>query len=341
MLGGRYKKEHYVPRCYLKNFIGNNEKINVFDKYKMESRSQRIMEVAMENYFYDIKIDDAMQLIPQEKQAKAKEDIMTLFGVENWEDINIDKYVEKEFFAKLESVYDKVLESVIRKNANLNQWVIENCFCCSEIEKTLLSYFIAVQIIRTKTTRQTMGDTMEQLYQTLAYKMQMNDPDSLSKEEFAVSVDKEYVKLEHTNMILNEEIALHIAETLYDHIWVIYVNKTDTPFYTSDNPVANIPHKFHKYMSYAGLKSEGIEIVFPISPKLLLAMYDKKMWSRYAKDRSYVTILNKEDIEQYNQVQVTNSNRCVFCNIDEFDLVKNLCEKFPELQEYQSRVEVV
>ena len=95
------------------------------------------------------------------------------------------------------------------------------------------------------------------------------------------------------------------------------------------------------YLKQSVLKSEGIEIAFPISPNLLLAMYDRKMWSRYAKDRSYVTILNKEDIEQYNQVQVTNSNRCVFCNIDEFDLVKNLCEKFPELQEYQSRVEVV
>lgn len=41
------KKEHYVPRCYLKNFIGENDRIQVFDKYKMQTRPQKIMDVAM------------------------------------------------------------------------------------------------------------------------------------------------------------------------------------------------------------------------------------------------------------------------------------------------------
>lgn len=65
------------------------------------------------------------------------------------------------------------------------------------------------------------------------------------------------------------------------------------------------------------------------------------MWSKYVKDRSYILILNEEDVVQYNQVQVTNSDRCIFCNKDEFDLAKRLCEKFPELQKYQPRVEVI
>lgn len=104
----------------------------------------------------------------------------------------------------------------------------------------------------------------------------MNDEDALSKNEILVSADKDYVKLEHTNMILNDDATMRFAETLYNHLWVIYVNKTETSFYTSDNPVATIPHKFHKYMSYSGFNSDGIEIVFPISPTLLLGMYDKK-----------------------------------------------------------------
>lgn len=64
------KKEHYVPRCYLKNFILENDKIQVFDKYKMQVRSQRIMDVAMENYFYDIKFDELWKKAEPHEQKK-------------------------------------------------------------------------------------------------------------------------------------------------------------------------------------------------------------------------------------------------------------------------------
>ena len=63
------KKEHYVPRCYLKNFILENDKIKIFDKFKMQVREQRIMDVAMENYFYDI---DFEELFKQNFRCSAK-----------------------------------------------------------------------------------------------------------------------------------------------------------------------------------------------------------------------------------------------------------------------------
>jgi len=37
------KKEHYVPRCYLKNFVLDNDRINVFDKFKTQIRPQKII----------------------------------------------------------------------------------------------------------------------------------------------------------------------------------------------------------------------------------------------------------------------------------------------------------
>ena len=72
--------------------------------------------------------------------------------------------------------------------------------------------------------------------------------------------DDDFIKLQHSEMMLDEEIAIHLAETLMGHIWVMYVNKTDHPFYTSDNPVLTIPHKRDKYMSYGGYASDGVEI---------------------------------------------------------------------------------
>lgn len=49
------KKEHYVPRCYLENFVSDSKRIEVFDKWTLMVRhNQDIKNVAMENGFYDL-----------------------------------------------------------------------------------------------------------------------------------------------------------------------------------------------------------------------------------------------------------------------------------------------
>ena len=52
----KYKKQHYVPRLYLKGFAINKkqDRINVYDKSRNKFRkNQQFMNVAAENYFYD------------------------------------------------------------------------------------------------------------------------------------------------------------------------------------------------------------------------------------------------------------------------------------------------
>lgn len=337
------KKEHYVPRCYLKNFILENDKIQVFDKYKMQVRSQRIMDVAMENYFYDIKFDEFWKKAEPHEQEKIKADVLKIAGTDDWSEvleILDEKHIEKKFFGSMESVYGQLLQSLIRKSYKGSQWVIEHCLACSEMEKELMSLFIAIQMIRTKAFRDNLSDMIEKLYQTLAYKMQMHDENALSKEAFLVDVDKDFVKLQHSSMILDEDMSVHFAEILNSHIWVMYVNKTNCPFYTSDNPVVNIPHKFDQYMSYGGLQSEGVEIVLPITPDLLLAMYERSTYSEMFTDRRFIALTSKEQIDFYNRAQVVNSYRCVFSGINNFGLAEKVCTEHPELQERQLRVEV-
>lgn len=337
------KKEHYVPRCYLKNFIFENDRIKVFDKFKMQEREQRIMDVAMENYFYDIKIDEIIQKIEPCKQEKIKADLIELLEVNKWEDVveQVDeKHLEKEFFSQIESVYSELLQIFIDKSYEGNDWVMKKCLACSEIEKTLMAFFIAIQTIRTKSFRDNLRDTISKTYQALVYKSQMNDVDALPKEAFECDVNPDFVKLQHSSMILNEEMSFEIAETLCNHIWVMYVNKTKYPFYTSDNPIATIPHKHDEYMSYGGLKSEGIEIVFPISSKLLLAMYEKTSYDKLFSDRQFYVLTSKDQIDYFNCVQVYHSYRCIFSGKSNFELAKEMCKAQPELQEYQSHVEV-
>lgn len=338
------KKEHYVPRCYLKNFILENNKIKVFDKFKMQIREQRIMDVAMENYFYDINFDKILEKASFDEREKLKNDLKNIVGTEDWKDVKElldEQHIEKNFYSRLEGIYSDLLHTLISKSYDGNSWVIKNCNMCSETEKEYMALFIAIQVIRTKSFRSTLGDTITQLYQKLAYISQVKRENILPKEAFKFEVNEDYVKLQHSNMILDEEMAISIATTLCNHIWVMYINKTDYPFYTSDNPVATIPHKFDNYMSYGGFGSEGVEVVFPISSKLLLAMYERETYKDIFQDRKYITLTLKDQIDYFNCCQVYHSYRCVFSSKDNFDIAKQICEEKPELQEYFSHVKVL
>lgn len=339
------KKEHYVPRCYLENFASGNKRIEVFDKWKLMVRNnQDIKNVAMENGFYDLDLLDILSHIDAKKCEMTKRDIMSYLGTDCWNDvvdiIGDKRFIEKEHLANLEGVYSQLLKAIIQKSYNGNNWVIHNCRAMSENEKVLFSFFIAIQFLRTPKFRKTLADMVAGLAQTLAYKSQIGQKDSLPKEAFEVDANPEYIKLEHNAMILDPEAALHIAETLADHIWIMCVNKTSVPFFTSDDPLVRIPHKRDEFHSYSGFASEKIEIAFPISSSLLLRMYDKNEYGHLFCDRQFYEMKDIEEVNYYNMLQVIDSYRCVFAAGEDFVAAKKYCEDHPELQAYRSAVEV-
>lgn len=334
------KKEHYVPQCYLQNFTNENGRVQVFDKAILQERSQLTSEIAMENYFYDI---DLTELLKQTNEEKVKRDIMEMLNIDDWEQIqpvfSDKKYIEQKYLCPLETIYSQLLKRIIGNSYNGNKWVIQNCNAFSQMEKEFLSAFISLQVIRTKTFRETMGETLEKLYQTLAYKSQMNDENAIPKESIVVEANKDFVKLQHSSMLLDDEVILHFAETFCKHIWVMYINQTDMPFYTSDTPVITIPHNFDKYISYAGFNSDGVEIVFPISPNLMIAMYERKQHSYFeAFENKFIPITDKAKIEAYNGMQSVHSYRCVYSKNNNFDIVKKLCAENPRFREQKNRI---
>ncbi|MBR5179678.1 MAG: DUF4238 domain-containing protein [Lachnospiraceae bacterium] len=338
------KKEHFVPRFYLENFENDNKRIHVFDKKIMKTRCQKKEEIAHENYFYDVEYEKILSSESPEELEKLKNDLKEITGIDDWDTIAATilnpKHIEKDFLGRIESEYSPLLKKIIAKSYNGNQWVIDNCAPFSEVEKAHLAFFMAIQIIRTKTFRDTFTQTFEKTVQTLLYKQQMGNEDALPKEYFDVQANKDYIKLQHLSMLLDEESTIHIADTLLKHNWVMYVNKTDNPFYTSDTPIIPIPHKKNKYITYSGLNSEGIEIVFPLSPKLLIALYDTKWHSLVHHDRTFEIINHKEQVDYYNQNQVAHCFRCIFSKSDNFDLAKDLCKKYPLIRDSDNRISV-
>ena len=101
MLMSDTKKEHFVPRCYLENFATDRLTVDLFDKWKVEPRrNQRIINVAMENEFYDMDLAELLKLLEPEEYDRVKEDLKAIVG-----DIGLMKEsIEKQHsFAQLEN----------------------------------------------------------------------------------------------------------------------------------------------------------------------------------------------------------------------------------------------
>lgn len=338
------KKEHYVPRCYLKNFIAEDSRIFVYDKKLMQRRKQKIIDVAMENYFYDIDFNAIVNNTDPLKTEKLKADILCITGCSDWENVLTTylnkKYLEKEFLMHVEDLFSVALNRIIKKSYGGNQWVIDNCLAFSDEDKLWMSLFAAIQVVRTKYLRDRIEELTVKLPQVLSSKIDPKLSESEDGEQLVIRANEDYVKLQHSSMILDERRICELAETLYNHIWVMCINKADKKFYTSDNPIGTIPHLYSEHGDNCGFASEGVEVVFPISPELLIGMYDKKIFSKVFCDRQFHVISKAEEIEDYNRLQVYNSSRCIFSSMEDCALAESMCKQYPEIRDAKNRLVV-
>ena len=102
-------------------------------------------------------------------------------------------------------------------------------------------------------------------------------------------------------------MASDFAFCLRSKIWVIGYNKSDIPFITSDNPVVKYGHS-----GFNGINIKGIEIAFPISPKLILILADVEEFDRLLPFHNHFVEIPYEEVHYYNSLQVIQSYRYVF-----------------------------
>ncbi|SHJ43033.1 hypothetical protein [Hespellia stercorisuis] len=97
------------------------------------------MDVAMENYFYDIKFDELIQKAEEDEQEKIKSDLQEIVGKDKWEDVLKvldEKHIEKAFWREVECIYSELLKQLIKKSYGGNSLVMQNCYAFSESEKS-------------------------------------------------------------------------------------------------------------------------------------------------------------------------------------------------------------
>lgn len=320
------KNEHYVPRRYLRHFANEN-KFYVFDKEKEQIRPGSVEDYASERYFYDVDFESL-------KADKLKEDPDFVFDPEIekiMKEID-EQHIENWFGENVETWLFDPIDSIISTFTMSNPKKLNTIEALSEKDMNYLSLYISIQLIRSKEFRKHIVEMNEKIPLLLMKKMALQKKDSQQLEilnSIKLKVkNKNYEKLLHAQFLMNEEFVLQIAERLRSKIWVIAYNTSATNLITSDNPVVRYGH-----LGTHGLNSKGIEIMFPISTKLIICIRDPEFFWFDLDAHKHFVKLTKDEVEFYNSFQVLQSYRYVFGKTKEFQSVSEIMKRRPELKD--------
>lgn len=130
-------------------------------------------------------------------------------------------------------------------------------------------------------------------------------------------------KLSHILGLLDTEGIDETANAFYDLGWMVGINQTDTLLFTSDAPIVPIPYKNNGARGNRGLRSDGIEVIFPLTPRMVLVMFDPIFHiERESFNMKYVRTRDSGLIGLYNKNMMEWAERCVFSQDGNFEICR-------------------
>ena len=206
-----------------------------------------------------------------------------------------DQELEKEF-AKFEDIVSKIIRQIIG-NKKITQ---------SASELLWIRYFTFFQYQR---TLKQADDTNDFINSTIHSIADRDDSIKDKVKDLVFGYDKPILfSLKILQKILPETLDLAVK---------IVINNSKWPFLTSDHPVVlynQFLERKGKQGGHTGLKTKGLQVFFPLSPRVLLMYYDRNVYDVGAKNKLDTTTSQYDDIRQLNMLQTINCGNVFFFN---------------------------
>jgi hypothetical protein len=305
---GKTKRQHYVPQSYLRRFSTDGKQISVYDKVLKKGFSDGIRNVAQETGFNEVvKETGATGTLTEE-----------------------DKMIVETAFSGIEGRFSTVVSEIMALQPGAR---------ITPEQRQQMATFTAIQLLRTRAHRNVINEAVRKFVLALceeAVKINFGE-DHLKYLPKVLYEDKAAGRLQSLQIFDFKKLA-QVAASLNKHLWMIGINDTGHPFYTSDNPVV-MHTPFKKQLVGVGIESLGIEIAFPLSSSRVLLLADRLFYDG-ASDGMSVQMA-ADNVEYYNSLQVIHSERQIYCEKQDFDLVEDMIAENPALATPQSdRVDV-
>lgn len=297
--------QHYVPRFYLDNFA-NSQRFNwVFDKRHGSVRLKNNRSLCSSDHFYDLP---------------------ATLGPDNVELLQI---VERKL-SQIEAIGERMIGAILKGAERLDLSHIQSPGSYERLNPFQirnLSGFIALQYLRTEAAREMITRENYALAEDLVKSIAAEQGKSVDTAKFDLKVSENWIKWYHIDSMMKFP---EFTEYFEKKIFVIGLNRTSTPLVTSDNPVAMCPHE---YDDCPALNSKGMRLLFPLSPQVIICMYDPSIWGRRMEPwDGRPMLLSKEDVSNFNNMQMLSSRRQLYARErDDLNFAKCLSTRHPRL----------
>ncbi len=189
-----------------------------------------------------------------------------------------------------------------------------------------MSYFIAVQYLRTVEQRRNLTDMVRGVGSAAA----QLGPEREKKTSALPEMWDEYnIALGHAGILFPPDMLYSQVQVLRNHIWTVGVNEGAHPLYTSDAPVVMRAHSARP--GGIGLGSPGIEIAFPLTPRCLLVLWERTVFGNLISLDGTMHSLTPERVRYYNCLQTLRSYQYVCSSSPDFSVAQQTCQKFPDV----------
>jgi hypothetical protein len=167
----------------------------------------------------------------------------------------------------------------------------------------VLAAYIGCQSVRTAEWRKQIG--------------QAGNIDTSAHDDYVL--DDNMLRLLHMDIV--GDFTTKIAEILLEKRWALLYNLTRQSLWTSDNPVNRFPGL---PSGQIGLQSPGVQIHFPLTPRLAILLCDQNT-------PNIDQFLREESVRAMNRLQCYQSTRFVFAADGTFDLARQVIKEAPEI----------
>lgn len=280
------KRHHYIPRFYLERFVDSQGLVWVFDKSGDRVFRAAPAALGVEKWFYEAPELRGTETSPLFLEAQ---------------------------FAQLEAEAAKITACWLRQVETGDVVVMP------EVNREIMSLYIATQLLRTAEQREILAQFLRALG---LYGEAGPDPDG------------ELQNL-HARLIC-DDVTIHDAiGALKGAIWIFARNKSEVPFYTSDHPVLLKSPDNKQWLCVPRIWDDGVQIVFPISPSLILYCKERVYWRKLERFDNCVSPVHFTAYmaEHENSGQIGMSRRFVFCCKPDFEFARTFCDLHPEIRD--------
>lgn len=294
------KKHHYIPQFFLKSFARKEGKkyiIYVFDKQNLNKFTNSVDNIGYIKNFHTIEVDG--------------------------EDSDFIEKAHNEIYERKYSIqYRNILKRLEKVRQDIN---VLNCLSneryveiylnerLPDKEKIFISFLLAYFIVRGKKWREFGEESfkrMEELMREAGKAYKVDNIEENIKNEIGVIEGVKYAQLQST--FDGKEIE-KFANYFYKHTWNIGFNMTDDYFYTSDNVHALTTFwKEQPAWMGVGYITPGNIVVFPLSPKICINMYDPLYL-----EKENINILDNDYVKLYGKDVKAINNQMILSSIDQ------------------------